>query len=661
MNHMNHTVLPPLILAPAGSKASFLAALAAGADAVYCGLKHFSARMEAKNFTIEQLESLTRLARKKGVRVYVTLNSLIKPDELDAAAGLLEQLSRFVKPDGLIVQDLALLYLARETGFSGKIFLSTLANVSFPAALKLVHGMLGVEGVVLPRELSIDEIKAMSSACPEGLDLEMFVHGALCYGVSGRCYWSSFFGGKSGLRGRCVQPCRRVYDHKGQRGRLFSCQDFSVDVLAKVLSGIPQVRQWKIEGRKKGPHYVFYTVKAYQMLRDHIAEPDMKKAALGLLEQALGRNTTHYNILPQRPQNPVNMNEQTGSGLLMGRLQGSRQNFCIIPREELLAGDVLRIGYEDDPMHHIIRLKRSVPKKGRLHLNLPEGKPPVTGTPIFLTDRREKALDDMLKKLEQELEELPARPPAHAMPLQLETPRNFSIKANPQEIRVCRKAGYRKSGRPAALWLAPDEGKQIPAAAQTPVWWWLPPVIWPEEEQRYIDRVAKLLKTGHRQFVLNSPWQAAFFADAEKMTLWAGPFCNTANAAAVHMLKTLGFSGVIVSPELSREDYLQLPRSSCLPLGIVVSGCWPLCISRILPPDLKPGEPFTSPKGETAWYRHDGSNVWVYPNWQLDLTDKKNELARAGYQLFVHLDESFPAQVEEKKRPGLWNWDLGMK
>ncbi|RPJ17425.1 MAG: U32 family peptidase, partial [Desulfobacteraceae bacterium] len=201
----------PQILAPAGNKASFLAAIAAGADAVYCGLKAYSARMEAKNFTVEELAPLSGLAHEKGVQVFVAVNSILKHEDLSVAANLVAQLERLVKPDGLIIQDLALVDLVKQAGFSGELHLSTLANVSFPSALKLVKERLGINRVVVPRELSIDEIKALSDACPENLSLEVFVHGALCYGVSGRCYWSSYFGGKSGLRGRCVQPCRRVY------------------------------------------------------------------------------------------------------------------------------------------------------------------------------------------------------------------------------------------------------------------------------------------------------------------------------------------------------------------------------------------------------------------------------------------------------------------
>ena len=292
----------PEILAPAGSRKSFLAALAAGADAVYCGLKNLSARMAADNFTIDELIPLTRLAHDQGIKVYITVNSLVKPEELDLAGRMLDQLNRWVKPDALIIADLSVLSLARQVGFSGEIHLSTLANVSFPAAFQLIGRYPEVKRVVLPREISIDEIKAMAENCPDQLSLEVFVHGALCYGVSGRCYWSSFLGGKSGLRGRCVQPCRRIYEQKGERRRFFSCNDLWTDVLTKVLVNISQIAGIKIEGRKKGPHYVYYTVSAYRLLRDHSDDPKMKKTALSFLEYALGRKGTHYNFLPQRPQ-----------------------------------------------------------------------------------------------------------------------------------------------------------------------------------------------------------------------------------------------------------------------------------------------------------------------------------------------------------------------
>jgi putative protease len=132
------------------------------------------------------------------------------------------------------------------------------------------------------------------------------------------------------------------------------------------------------------------------------------------------------------------------------------------------------------------------------------------------------------------------------------------------------------------------------------------------------------------------------------------------NPLSINQIKSYGFSGAIVGPELGQEDYLSLPRQSPLPLGIVLSGRWPLCIARILSDRLKPNRPFQSPKGETAWAIHQDSNYWVYPNWELNLTSYRKELEQAGYQRFVHLNETVPQSIEMKDRPGTWNWKIGL-
>ena len=168
----------PEILAPAGDTQSFLAAMAAGADAVYLGLKHFSARMQADNFGSAELSRMVELANENGRRIYVAFNTLVKPDDVPAAGRLIARLARDVKPHGLIIQDPGVLALARQAGYEGGLFLSTLANLTHPASL-LAAKELGADRVILPRELSIDEVKQISAACPEGLDLEMFIHGAL--------------------------------------------------------------------------------------------------------------------------------------------------------------------------------------------------------------------------------------------------------------------------------------------------------------------------------------------------------------------------------------------------------------------------------------------------------------------------------------------------
>jgi len=665
----------PEILAPAGNRESFLAALAAGADAIYCGMKHFSARMIAKNFSLEELASLTQLAHDMGVKVYVALNSLLRPDDLNKAARLSEALGRWVKPDALIIQDLSFIRLVRQTGFSGELHLSTLANVSFPAALKFIYGKLGIDRVVVPRELNIDEVKALAKACPDGLGLEVFIHGALCYGVSGRCYWSSYFGGKSGLRGRCVQPCRRFYTQNGQKKRFFSCQDLSLDVLAKVLLSVPEVRAWKIEGRKKGPHYVYYTVRAYKMLRDLGSYPEKKKYAIRLLDYALGRTGTHYNFLPQRPQNPINIKNQTGSGLLVGKVQGANSKPYIIPGEKLLPGDLLRIGYEDEFWHTINKVGKYIPKRGRLYLKLSPKRRTPGGTPVFLTDRMEKELGELLSGFEKKLAGIPTeKVTISAMNARL--PRGSGKKGAAIELNVYRKVGKGKKQGRVGCWLSTESLKGLSRTHYSNIWWWLPPAVWPEAENEIESLIDFALKRGSKNFVLNSPWQMAFFPGTNKcgragssfsnsyvkgLNLWAGPFCNIANALAIDVIKSLGFSGVIISPELGSKDFLLIPKQSPLPIGIVISGNWPLCISRTISENFKKEALFASPRDERAWVGKIDSNFWVYPNWKLDISKKMNELKREGYKLFVHLNEPLPKGVKLKERPGMWNWNLELR
>ena len=651
----------PEILAPAGNKDAFLAALAAGADAVYCGLKSYSARMAAQNFSVEELTVLAQLARDRKVKLYLTFNTLLKPDELLPAGRQLDQVRRLVQPDALIVQDLAVAELAKQVGYKGEIHLSTLANVSMPGILPRLPKAFGIQRVVLPRELDIEEIRQMADACPTDLSLEIFVHGALCYGVSGRCYWSSYMGGKSGLRGRCVQPCRRRYSQAKDSQRYFACRDLSLDMLTKVLSGIAQIRAWKIEGRKKGPHYVYYTTTAYKMLRDEGQDNQVKKAAAQLLEQSLGRPGTHYHFLPQRPQNPIDIKEQSGSGMLVGAVRGESGKAYIEPRMDLLARDRLRIGYEDDAWHQTFDLSKGVPKKGKFFFKPFRGRVPAKGTPVFLIDRREPALSEQMAALEKRLNAIQPSTPDQPSEFKLRLPPGSPKKPRVRLMHVMRKPGRRHPDASLALWLDPEQNQKPRSGQPVHAWWWLPPVIWPSEEARWQDLIRQLVRQGARRFVLNAPWQVAFFKPFDGLSLWAGPFCNCSNPLAIKAFKMMGGQGAIVSPELGHEDLQALADKSVLPLGIVVSGFWPFCVSRVLAGELKERQPMVSPKQEQGWAIHYGQLYWIYPNWPIDLRSEQERLKRMGFRLFVHLEEPVPKTVPIKNRPGRWNWDGGLK
>ena len=184
-------------------------------------------------------------------------------------------------------------------------------------------------------------------------------------------------------------------------------------------------------------------------------------------------------------------------------------------------------------------------------------------------------------------------------------------------------------------------------------------MVWPEEEDALARMLGRLWRQGARHFVCNAPWQRALFPDRlpEDADLLAGPFRNTANAAALGVLAGQGFAGAFASPELARDDALALPAQSPLPLGAVLSGFWPVGLSRFSLAGIRPNEPFAGPKGEVFWARRYGGTLWIYPAWPLDLSEQRRELADAGYSFFVRMEETPPASLPELRRQGLFNWN----
>ena len=217
-----------------------------------------------------------------------------------------------------------------------------------------------------------------------------------------------------------------------------------------------------------------------------------------------------------------------------------------------------------------------------------------------------------------------------------------------------------KSPYPATengVWIS---GQRYSIAHSKQDWLWIDPLLFPEEELLCAQTIQRAIRKGAKNFVLNAPWQISLFNNPSQLNVWAGPFCNITNTATIDCYKTMGFSGVIVSPELDQETFIALPLKSKLPLGVVIRGNWPLGISKTISPDLKIGLPFSSPMGETAWVSKFNNNYHIFPNWLLDLTEKQDELANAGYSMFINIRETIPRSVAMKKRPGLWNWNLNL-
>ncbi len=263
------------LLAPAGSYESMTAAFQAGADAVYIGGRQFGARAYADNTTDEQLLSAIDYAHLQGKSLYLTVNTLVKDEELD---DLIEWLRPFYEAglDAVIVQDLGVFSMVKRHFPGMDIHASTQMTVTGPDGAALLKEM-GTTRVVPARELTINELKALYDAT--GMEIEAFIHGALCYGYSGQCLLSSVIGGRSGNRGRCAQACRLPYTafsdgkpiNRKDEQYLISLKDLcGLDVLPDMLDA--GVYSLKIEGRMKSPLYTAGVTSVYRRYVDHYLE-----------------------------------------------------------------------------------------------------------------------------------------------------------------------------------------------------------------------------------------------------------------------------------------------------------------------------------------------------------------------------------------------------
>ena len=296
----------PELALPAGSLQCALYAFKGGADAVYLGLKEFSARKGAVNFTFEDVRKLKQLCMSQNKKFYITLNTLVTDEELPKVEKLLRQLE-YLKPDGVIVQDLGIARLMRKEHPNLPLHGSTQLAVHTIQGVKELQEM-GFTRVVLSRELSLREVENIRKACPD-VELKVFVHGALCYGFSGLCMASEHITGRSANRGTCAQICRTWFSCNAGNGSagignagntkkietdswLFSMKDLCLGELVKEYARIG-IESLKIEGRMKGPEYVYWCARYYSLLLDGRNEDDRDvQLAKEFMQTSFSRETT---------------------------------------------------------------------------------------------------------------------------------------------------------------------------------------------------------------------------------------------------------------------------------------------------------------------------------------------------------------------------------
>ncbi|MEW6266867.1 MAG: peptidase U32 family protein [Thermodesulfobacteriota bacterium] len=632
----------PELLAPAGSLETWAAALEAGADAIYLGLKSFSARTLAPNFTLTELTRILDLTHERGARIFLAFNALLKEDELKTAAELLDRLSRF-KPDALIVQDPGLLRLIKKYYPVFEVHASTLLAVHNQPGLNMLKD-LGFARAVLARELSLDEVENLLERSPLGL--ELFIHGALCFSFSGLCLMSSFLGGRGSLRGACTQPCRRVYTQGRKQGYFFSPTDLDASALMGRIRKLP-LAALKIEGRMKGAEYVTQVVRAYRLLLD-AAEEEMPAAlaeARSLIGASLGRKRSIGFLAGVQAVAALAPSHAATSGEFMGQvLELTRAGVKIKLRAAVAAGDRLRVKFKAGEEQRAFTLKRmfvqdrEAPEAAagqEVILAAPEGLAP--GDLIFKVDAAARKKDMAASALARAVKSAPPwldqnwrpspawskikaewggkeeRPPSqrrvetwYRLPRAQDLLALDQVKADRVILPLNRANLRRLSGLRRRLGEKADK-----------VIWSLPPLVFGPALAGLRRDLAETARMGARGFMISNLGHLPLFSGWERNrrtrpTVYADYRLNCLNTQAESLLAGLGLAGVTLSLESDEENLKAMfNRPAAVRRLLYLYGRPPLFTSRFRLPGLKESQPLVSPQGERfrLWQEDDGLKV----------------------------------------------------
>lgn len=662
------------LLAPAGTLEVFEVAVESGADAIYIGSPFFNARELARHFTMAEVAAMIDYGHRNGVKVYMAMNSLVKEDEIPRAVETLAVLEKLA-PDALIIQDLGLYHLVKNFFPNMRIHASTLmAAHNSPAVNKLAA--MGYDRVVLPRENTIEEIRQISSST--NVELEVFVHGAMCFSYSGLCLFSSFQGGRSSLRGRCVQPCRRRYTWTGRgkglaSGYFFSMNDLEgIDLLPELVKA--GVTSLKIEGRMRSPSYVGNVVKAYRAVLDAVPGD---KAALGaarhLLDEAMGRKATKGYFPGSSPSDVLAPQHSGNIGIFLGKVKSRRGSRASIKVNALISiGDRLRLHLEKTGERQGFSLKKikvagkfveRAEKGAVVSIDLPTQV--QNGDTVYKVDsaaNRGKATGRRVRPelFAGKLQKLASGERARKIMAKISRGAQQGRATNRLSPKDFSKKGVKKGSRVGSLplWFRSDDpfilSQRFPVLPERIVLnlsgeafnrflrmkkngplfrrivWALPSIIDEDKLPFFQERIAKLVGFGFKDWQVGHFSQIAFF-DGLGCRLSGDYTLNILNNLAAKVLETHGLQTGLISIENDRDNLGKICRAgSSFKRGMTVYGFPALFTSRYSGQPMQYDRVFKSPKGEGFVLRQAWGYTRALPTRPFSLMADLVDLAKLG-------------------------------
>lgn len=615
----------PELLLPVGHPEAFYAACRGGAGAVYLGLKSFNARARAFNFTPTQVLAIIKEARRLGIKVFITVNTLIKNDELPSLVETLHFLSH-ARPDAVIIQDWGVYLLIRRHFPGLTIHSSTQMGFHNSAGARYASSRT-IDRVILAREMTLAEIKATAEC--RAVETEVFIHGALCYSISGMCLFSSWLGGHSANRGMCKQPCRRQYHSEKGKDFFFNLKDQQQAERLHLLVKAG-VHCFKVEGRLKSAEYVYHVAKAYRMA---LNDPQKISNAKEWLKNDMGREKTGY-FLEGNVHHSIT--SEPYGGELLGTIQNKAQSsITIFTEATVVSGNRLRIRpakKNEQGMPFKVR-EVTFDSPGKITLT---GKIPQeanVGDRVYRTEHRQEKFEDKLNIKEIKL---PPRISQKKINTIIHSPEKRAGKDTETYVRADTLQWLRKVHLPSLsgliLNIPQKQWKELPLnkpflqknthkiIAQ------LPGFI-PEKSLPFYEKLIKdLLERGIRKFSLSHMWQNMLLP--EKAIPLANENIYVANDMAVNLLQQEGVNDFMYPLENDRENLLSMKNKQ----GIVPIYFRPPLFTSRMP--VVP-ENFTSDKGEALEKTVKDGITCIRPQQPTCLFPHIPSMKKAGFNRFL--------------------------